>query len=279
LWPTAKTKEPQRQLTNGRNISLTTGEEYQVGLEQMARIWPTARAEDSESCGNHPGATDSSTGATRNWRTPDAPSGGGMRSHQTSMGNGHQITIAEQAEHWQTPGTDSFRSRGGDRQNEMGLDQQARFFPMPAARDYRTPNQHPYQDRGGRAKGEQLQNFVEHHWPTPAACSPNSFRGKGQNPEKRKTQGHTVDLQDAVSVFSLPGPPIPDGPTSSPPGQTSRRRLNPRFVEWLMGFPVGWTELCETAPSVSADSAMPLCPTAPNGSAAEFWSSRISDAY
>jgi len=21
-----------------------------------------------------------------------------------------------------------------------------------------------------------------------------------------------------------------------------KRRLNPRFVEWLMGFPIGWTE-------------------------------------
>jgi len=22
----------------------------------------------------------------------------------------------------------------------------------------------------------------------------------------------------------------------------SNRRLNPRFVEWLMGFPIGWTD-------------------------------------
>jgi hypothetical protein len=42
---------------------------------------------------------------------------------------------------------------------------------------------------------------------------------------------------------SLPAPEIkPHGSESSPSGPTSRRRLNPRFVEWLMGFPIGWTD-------------------------------------
>lgn len=168
------------------------------------------------------------------WRTPDAPGSGGPRNRQDSIGNGHQVTIAEQAEPWQTPATDSFRSRGGDRKDEMGLDQQARFwpttstsdkngirksyeqdrgqgglntaahhFPTPASRDYRTPNAKAYSDRGGGAKGEQLQNFVAH---------------------------------------SLPDPLTPDGPQSSKAGPTSPRRLNPQFVEWLMGFPIGWSK-------------------------------------
>jgi hypothetical protein len=36
--------------------------------------------------------------------------------------------------------------------------------------------------------------------------------------------------------------------------------LNPTWVEWLMGFPLGWTD--------SADSATPSSPNAPSGSAA-----------
>lgn len=238
-------------------------------LRNQATCWPTARREDGESCGNHPGAMDSLTGATKlwgtpqaherqadprdvdhgvqlanqadTWRSPDAPGQGGPRNRQDSIGEGHQVTIAEQAEHWptpdlqdthhgtrgasperiakrqaggrqlsmeetvsiwQTPATDSFRSRGGDRQDEQGLDQQARMFPTPGARDYRTPNARSYQDRGG-VKVEQLPNFVAH---------------------------------------SLPAPATPDGPPSSKPIQTSRRRLNPRFVEWLMGFPAGWSK-------------------------------------
>lgn len=165
-------------------------------------FWPTSRAEDSESTGAHrgnldtlnsaaldwstPQAHDTHQGqASRNgrmgtkagcrnltdevmeWRSPDAPKSGGVRTHTTSQGAGHQTTIAEQAEQWQTPATDSFRSRGGDRKDEMGLDQQARFWPSPAARDYRDPNLLSYQERTGTTKGEQLNNFVEHHWKMP----------------------------------------------------------------------------------------------------------------
>jgi len=39
-------------------------------------------------------------------------------------------------------------------------------------------------------------------WPTPTACSPNSLRGNGQDPEKRIAGGHTVNLQDAVRLAS-----------------------------------------------------------------------------
>src|SRR5690606_5998448 len=35
-------------------------------------------------------------------------------------------------------------------------------------------------------------------WPTPTAQSPNSLRGQGQDPEKRRAQGHTVNLTDAA---------------------------------------------------------------------------------
>jgi hypothetical protein len=155
-------------------------------LTMTAQMWPTARAEDGESCGNHPDATDSLTGVTKLWRTPDAPTTGGTRNRQASIGKGHQTTVAEQAEHWQTPAADSFRSRGGNRKDEMDLDQQARFFPTPAARDYRTPDKHSYQD-------------------------------------------------------SLPDHPSRDGLALSSNSPGSRRRLNPAFVAWLMGFPFWWT--------------------------------------
>lgn len=57
-----------------------------AGLAGQCQSWPTPRAEDGESCGNHPGATDSLTGATRNWELcPYGPqgrgtSGGGKKS-------------------------------------------------------------------------------------------------------------------------------------------------------------------------------------------------------
>jgi hypothetical protein len=263
-WNTPSTEDHK---TDERGEALTCD----MRLRNQAQTWPTARQADGESCGNHPGAVDSLTGATRLWPTPmsvpdseashnqlsgqyrrqmdealslwNTPrtitgggesaerkqelgreeSGGGDLQAQTQhwktphgMGNedfrgkkggagGGEFAL--QANNWQIPATDSFRSRGGDRKDEQGLDQQARMFPMPASRDYRTPNLKPGPERGMGSKGEQLQNFVEHHYP------------------------------------SLPAPAIPDGPQSSKTVPTSRRRLSPRFVEWLMGFPVTWTEL------------------------------------
>jgi hypothetical protein len=204
LWPTADAS-PNR----GSNARYLDGDN-RTGrmLKQEAINWPTARQEDGESCGNHPGAMDS-----RNWPT--------IRSHevgdyQNQTDGTTQPTLTGMATLWQTPATDSFRSRGGDRKDEPGLDQQARMFPTPGSRDYRTPNKRSYQERSDTSKGEQL---------LPA---------------------------------SLPAPPIPDGPQFSESAPTSRplwptptdsmaslekRRLNPRFVEWLMGFPISWTEL------------------------------------
>jgi hypothetical protein len=75
--------------------------------------------------------------------------------------------LARVVHDWQTPGTDSFRCRGGDRKDEMGLDQQARNWePSHQAQAHST---------------------------------------NGEKPSK------------------------------------STRRLNPLFVEWLMGWPIGWT--------------------------------------
>jgi hypothetical protein len=275
-------------------------------LTGAAKLWPTAQAHDATGprgknnvFSDHHYKPHDLAMATDTWRTPDTPGSGGPRNRQGSIGAGHQITIAEQAEHWQTPATDSVRSRGGDRKDEMGLDQQARMFPTPASRDYRTPNLKPGSERGMGTKGEHLQNFVEHQlpdwkreemeqigthtcgecgtvyqgnmstscptcqtftsgtvtyppsppapatldgplsspqdltlpqqWRSPTACSENSLRGAGQDSATRADQGHAVNLQDQVATFAQT--------------KGTRRRLNPRFVEWLMGFPVGWSEL------------------------------------
>src|SRR5690606_4528069 len=79
-----------------------------------------------------------------------------------------------------------------------------RTWPTPASRDHRSPNSQSLEARGGGAKGEQLPNFVEHH-------------------------------------FSPQGQPTQDGRPSSTPNLGLRRRLNPAFACWLMGWPTWWT--------------------------------------
>src|SRR3990167_1173895 len=72
----------------------TSGKEYSS--------WPTARAEDSESAGNHPGATDSLTGMLRNCPTPDSHANE-RTNRPPSARAAVRPTIARAAKNWKTP--------------------------------------------------------------------------------------------------------------------------------------------------------------------------------
>ena len=77
-------------------------------------------------------------GAVELWATPSSHE----RTHDPrDVDHGTQLANQAVEELWQTPQVDSFRSRGGDRKDEMGLDQQARLqWVTPASRDYKGAN-------------------------------------------------------------------------------------------------------------------------------------------
>lgn len=207
-WPTPMMDDHTH---DGRDLKHRIATGRQITLGDRVRIWPTTRQGDGESCGNHPGVVDSLTGAAKNWPTPivDRATYRGARQPE-----GNPLTLHGMANQWQTPATDSFRSRGGDRKDEMGLDQQARHFPS----------------------GER--------WPTPQSVereTPSKIYRTTTDayyPDGRKCQPTLADLSTLHQV-----PTTNDGPPSSQTTPTLPRRLNPRFVEWLMNFPIGWSEL------------------------------------
>ncbi len=75
-------------------------------------------------------------------------------------------------------------------------------------------------------------------WVSPTACSPNSLRGNGQDPEKRKAGGHAVNLQDQVHLTDFGTPPTGSPAATEKPGRSLQ--LNPVFSLWLMGFGIEW---------------------------------------
>jgi hypothetical protein len=268
---------------------------HQGNLVVEALRWPTARQEDGESCGNHPGVVDSLTGATKLWGTPQAHE---RQADPRKVDHGVQLANQQarmfpsfdnvsSAATGSTPSADDTAApTATERDSEMTM------FPTPASRDYRTPNKLSYQDRSGTTKGEQLQNFVEHNWPTPRSADRTSRASmtvdghwsapsleqvaelaSGELPREFLNESELTPqarriYDQARFLASLPALQIQDGQLSSESAPTSRqlwptptpeeaagfekkqtRRLNPRFVEWLMGFPLGWTERCKTAPS------------------------------
>ncbi len=63
-----------------------------------------------------------------------------------------------------------------------------------------------------------------HRWPTPTASDSNKW--SNESLRERQIKGRQVRLNTAVS---------PEGGSGG--------RLNPDWVEWLMGWPIGWTDL------------------------------------
>ena len=157
-------------------------------LDTLARLWPTPRAEDAESCGNHPGRQDSLNATARIWPTPQAH-------------DAHQ-------------GSEKHATRPSPLGGQRNLTDEIHLWPTR-----NVPN------------GNGLETEAK-RWRTPTAA----IRRGPVDPEARKARGHMINLQDqAVLGFGRQD--------RTKTGAESKRVLNPRFVEWLMGFPFGWTEL------------------------------------
>lgn len=183
---------------------------------------------------------------------------------------------------WPTATTNMVTGAGSSgRDGGDNLQTAVAMWPTPATRDYKGANSADHLANGtGRKHLDQLPNFVEHLWRTPTVGSENSMRGHGMTPEtatKRIENGHTINLQDQVALWSTPSIADVDGGRMSRSGARSdellmkgqaaaalssrlvpmtyqvggipskeRRSLNPLFVEWLMGWPPGWTLLAWT---------------------------------
>lgn len=166
------------------------------------------------------------------WPTPRTITGGAESAERkqelgrTESGGGD---LQSAALTWSTPSvadvTGGRTSRSGDRKDELLLNSQAKLISDSLA---------PY--------------ARENIWPTPTSLN------RPRTPETlekcaayrmAKAGQTTVPLYlEEVALASSPLAPqtSPDGPPPSP----ERRSLNPLFVEWLMGWPHGWTLIAST---------------------------------
>lgn len=217
-------------------------------LAMKAATWPSPRSEDSESCGNHPNATDSLTGASRLWETPH-----GNLSPTAGSGGGEFAKQANQRMAPQTPG--GGRNPGeaavlakGSTENgkrRVGLESQSKFWSTPSSHDGRRPGPDETSTQGRNLKREGES------WATPSARDWKDGAASEGNRNARP-------LNEQASRFSLPVPMIRDGEIFSPlplgfDRVLPKRRLNVFFVLWLMGLPMNWLA---PEPRVSAFAEM-----------------------
>jgi hypothetical protein len=95
-WPTPDTQDRNvkpHQFRADTNFDGMNGR-HSISLGQVAASWPTARAEDAESFGNHPGKMDSLTGIAKAWPGPSLSHAvqTGVFSHHRQTDNGTTST-------------------------------------------------------------------------------------------------------------------------------------------------------------------------------------------
>jgi len=145
--------------------------------------------------------------------------------------------LNETAAYWPTP-DDALKFSAGNRKTD-DLAQQAKLWPTTTTTDHKGSSM-PGQRRG------QLSEAAEMRWPSPTSMD--SVSSGSANYEKTLTHNPGTTLTDVAVRRSHSGHHVQttpmNGDTSSTDGQTSRHRhqLNPRFVEHLQAWPLGWTD-------------------------------------
>jgi hypothetical protein len=167
------------------------------------------------------------------WPTPTVNGNHNRKGLSPQSGDGLATAVAKAVKAWPTPRAQDGAHSGcrptptTARRVEAGqanLSEAVLQFPTPCARDFRSPNSKPFSERGGGRKGEQFVNYAAHRFPTPRAAS-SSDGGIGLD-------GGSGARKALVEQF----------------GETEAKalglgQLNPEWVEWLMGWPRGWTDL------------------------------------
>ena len=172
------------------------------------------------------------------WPTPTTDSANN-RTKKYAQG-GTPLTMAIQT--WPTPTSRDWKDQIGayppstnvTRGETLMNTVTRRSWPTPAARDWKDTGENTNYEK--IAKKGKLAGAVK-MWPTPNA-SDNRDRGNLSDPaiQRRIAMGKQVGLTMAVKEKKGGG------------------TLNPTWVEWLMGYPTGWTDLSpsETASSLTS---------------------------
>jgi hypothetical protein len=120
-------------------------------------------------------------------------------------------------------------------------------LPTPQASDYITKKTSASWKAKGGVNFSLSNPEIQAKWPTPTVCG--NYNRKGASP----TSGDGL----ATAVNKWPTPTAHNAKETNAPSEALRNEptlasrvggsLNPTWVEWLMGWPLGWTDLKPSA--------------------------------
>jgi hypothetical protein len=210
--------------------------------------WPRSGSMRNGRCSERPTSAPP-TSARVSSSSPVYPTPSAVMSYGTNRGGAagrvgpERPSLETWARGWGTPTARDWKGTGREGQ----LPTQLATWQTPRASDGAKGGP------GQALKGKQAlsaQAVQARTWPTP--CASDTSRSKETPSARNGTHGRHLA---ATAAEFQPGPPAPttptDGPESSAPPPTSPRRVNPRFVEWLMGSVPGWTCACARGTTAS----------------------------
>jgi hypothetical protein len=196
------------------------------------------------------------------WRTPEA---GDCANREFARNSRGEPKLSGQVKLWRTPKADDPNHgpvsetgimrrlmkhqtiRLQDQINHPGL------FRTPDAGCYRgAQSKERFVESQEKGRLLTLNDQIAHLFPTPRASDSDKELRTPGGAMKEMSRRHGISLPSHVQLY--PTPTCNDAKNCNPPSQRTENgrhsdqltgvaggSLNPAWVEWLMGFPIGWT--------------------------------------
>jgi len=237
------------------------------GLESFSETWPKWGMMRDGECSERvmPVLPTSGTGSGY-WRTPNASDGEGGIMEMREGASGHyklrDHVMPVNAKMWPTPSANEDATGTPDGKMQWMLTQAAKSgcttrkeykdggtktrqtWPTPTTMDHvDRKKMRPSRAATGRTTGYLSEAILPKMWRTPTAAE-----------TKNQAFSNQIYLQNQVGAVPKKWPTPTQSDGMGGPGNSGRAggenlrtqckgQLNPSWVEWLMGWPIGWTDL------------------------------------